>query len=118
MGSPVGDPVPVCRALRRCRRRMVPGHKHWVSPRCDGLFLPVAVLSKVFRGKFVGAFEQAFTTGKLHFHGQLQSLAETKVFRKFLRQLFRRRWIVYCKPPLAARIKYSVTSAEHGGRSP
>jgi Putative transposase len=42
---------------------------------------------------------QTFAAGKLRFYGQLQALAQPKVFRSFLRQLFRHRWVVYCKPP-------------------
>jgi hypothetical protein len=74
-------------------------HTQWIHPRREGFFLPEAVLSRVFRGKFVEALKQAFTAGKLQFHGQLQALAQPKLFPKFLRQLFRHHWVVYCKPP-------------------
>jgi hypothetical protein len=76
-----------------------PDHTLWVRPRCKNFFVPEAVLSKVFRGKFVEALKQTFAAGKLQFYGQLQALAQPKVFRSFLRQLFRHRWVVYCKPP-------------------
>jgi len=76
-----------------------PDHKHWVRPRRHNFFVPVAVLSKVFRGKFVEAAKQTFAAGKLHFYGQLQPMAQPKVFQDLLRQLFRHRWVVYCKPP-------------------
>lgn len=72
---------------------------HWIRPRRPDFFLPVRVLSKVFRGKFVDAIEQAFLAGQLHFHGQLQALAQPKLFRGLLRQLFSKSWVVYCKPP-------------------
>src|SRR5258708_5644100 len=62
-------------------------------------FLPVAVLSEVFRSKFVEALKEACASGKLHFHGLLQGLAQPKLWRSFVRQLFRHRWVVYCKPP-------------------
>ena len=74
-------------------------HTRWVRPRRSNFFVPEAVLSKVFRGKFVEAVKQTFAAGKLQFYGQLQSLAQPKVFHSFLRQLFRHRWVVYCKPP-------------------
>jgi len=76
-----------------------PDRTHWVRPRRNDFFLPVAVLSAVFRGKFVAAIERAFRAGELHFYGQLQALAQPKVFRSLLRQLFSKRWVVYCKPP-------------------
>jgi hypothetical protein len=76
-----------------------PDHTHWVRPRCNNFFVPEAVLSEVFRGKFFEALKQTFAAGKLRFYGQLQGQAQPKVFRSFLRQLFRHRWVVYCKPP-------------------
>lgn len=72
--------------------------KNWVHPRYP-FFLPVKVLGRVFRGKFVEALKRAFADGQLGFHGQLQSLAQPKAFSSFLRQLFRQDWVVYCKRP-------------------
>ena len=68
----------------------------WVHPR-PGFFLPVRVLSKVFRGKFHAALKNLFRRQKLQFHGSLVSLAQPKMFAKFLRQLFRQDWVVYAK---------------------
>ena len=70
----------------------------WVPAR-SGFFLPVRVLSKVFRGKFVAALKRRFRAGKLAFHGSLRSLADHKLFNKFVRQLFRQKWVVYAKRP-------------------
>ena len=72
-------------------------HQRWVSGR-HSFFLPVKVLSRVFRGKFVAALKVAFRDGKLEFRGQLASLAEPRVFASWLRGLFRQ-GVVYCKPP-------------------
>jgi len=70
----------------------------WVaaSPR---FFLPVRVLSRIFRGKFTAALQQLFLQDKLQFHASLQDLARPERFRQFLRQLFSKEWIVYAKPP-------------------
>jgi hypothetical protein len=76
-----------------------PDRTHWVRPRRSDFFLPVGVLSEVFRGKFVAAIKQSFVAGELHFYGNLQALAQPKLFRSLLRQLFSPRWVVYCKPP-------------------
>jgi hypothetical protein len=57
------------------------------------------VLSKVFRGKFVAEMKRLFRTGELNFHGSLKGLANPKLFRTFLRQLFRHEWVVYAKRP-------------------
>jgi hypothetical protein len=73
-------------------------HTEWIQPR-HRFFLPVEVLGRVFRGKFVAALKKAFTTGQLEFHGQMQSLAQPKAFFALLRQLFRHDWVVYAKRP-------------------
>ena len=73
-------------------------HTHWVKSR-DRFFLPVHVLRRVFRGKFVAALRQAFQEGQLNFHGNLTRLAQPKTFAAWLRPLFRKDWVVYSKPP-------------------
>jgi len=73
-------------------------HTHWVtSP--NRFFLPLKVLSRVFRGKFVAALKQAFQNGRLSLHGNLALLAQPKTFVAWLRPLFRKDWVVYAKPP-------------------
>ena len=72
--------------------------QHWVRPR-SAFFLPVKVLSRVFRGKFVAGLKRTFGDGKLSFPGSLHHLAEEKAFRSFLRSLFRHDWVVYAKRP-------------------
>jgi hypothetical protein len=73
-------------------------HQSWVYPRYP-FFLPVRVLSRVFRGKFVDGLTQAFDKGKLLFPGSLKPLGEAKAFHAFLRPLFRKDWVVYSKRP-------------------
>jgi hypothetical protein len=73
----------------------------WVKSR-KHFFLPVAVLSKVFRGKFLACLRTAFRTGKLHFSGSLSHLCTDAAFQTFLRPAVAKRWVVYCKPPFAA----------------
>jgi len=73
-------------------------HSQWLHPR-DRFFLPVGVLSKVFRGKFVAGLKRAFQQGRLTFAGTLQPLQRENAFHSFLRTLFRQNWVVYAKPP-------------------
>jgi hypothetical protein len=73
-------------------------HTHWIHTRYS-FFLPIKVLSRVFRGKFVAALKRACSEGKLCFYGDLNQLAQPKIFSAWLRQLFRHDWVVYCKPP-------------------
>jgi hypothetical protein len=75
-----------------------PDHSRWIHPK-HHFFLPVRVLSRVFRGKFVAGLKRLFRQKKLRFHGHLQHLGEAKLFHRFLRQLFRQDWVVYAKPP-------------------
>jgi hypothetical protein len=70
----------------------------WVRSR-PRFFLPIQVLRRVFRGKFVAGLKSAFQQEQLHLSGNLAFLAEPKIFASWLRPLFRKDWIVYCKPP-------------------
>jgi hypothetical protein len=75
-----------------------PNHTRWVrSP--GNYFLPKKVLREVFRGKFIDALQQAFQNGQLNFHGDLQLLAQPKIFAAWLRPLFHQHWVVYLKRP-------------------
>ena len=76
---------------------IAPDHSQWVHPRYP-FFLPVKVLGKVFRGKFVEGLRRAFRSKRLNCAGQIQYLAEPKAFAAFLRSLFRKDWVVYAKP--------------------
>ena len=73
-------------------------HTRWIRshPR---FFLPIPVLRRVFRGKFVASLKSAFQHGQLHLSGNLAVLAQPKFFAAWLRPLFRKDWIVYSKPP-------------------
>ena len=73
-------------------------HTRWAKSR-DRFFLPIHVLRRIFRGKFVAALRQAFQEGQLNFHGNLTCLAQPKTFAAWLRPLFRKDWVVYAKPP-------------------
>ena len=74
-----------------------PDHERWRSTPAH-FFLPVRVLSRVFRGKFVAGLRRVFRTKQLAF-GDCHSLANERNFAAFLRTLFREEWVVYSKPP-------------------
>jgi hypothetical protein len=72
----------------------------WVS--CQpGFFLPVRVLGRVFRGKFLALLRQAHEGGQLALAGRLAPLAEASGFASWLRPLYGRDWVVYSQPPAA-----------------
>ena len=73
-------------------------HTRWIPSR-PRFFLPRPVLRRVFRGKFVAGLKSAFRHQQLHFCGDLALLAQPKTFASWLRPLFRKNWVVYCKPP-------------------
>ena len=77
---------------------LAPDHASWVSSRRT-FFLPVKVLGRVFRGKFLAGLKAAFREGKLAFHGRLAPLADPRRFAAWLRVLFRHDWVVYSKRP-------------------
>ena len=74
-----------------------PQKERWIHPLYP-FFLPVKVLGKVFRGKFVAGLRRALRKKLLTCAGSIQHLAEPKCFGAFLRTLFRQDWIVYAKP--------------------
>jgi hypothetical protein len=63
-------------------------HTRWIQPRYL-FFLPVKVLSRVFRGKFVAGLQRAYRQRKLGFYGDQKSLQDPKLFRALVRSLFR-----------------------------
>lgn len=69
---------------------------HWVACR-SGFFLPVRVLSRLFRRLFLQALHQAFQQGCLQFHGQLQHLADPHAFQDYLKRCRSSDWVVHSK---------------------
>ena len=74
-----------------------PDHSLWIRPQY-AFFLPVKVLGKVFRGKFIEGLRLAFRGRRLTLAGQIQHLSESKNFNALLRKLFLEDWVVYAKP--------------------
>jgi len=77
---------------------LAPDHSRWIDSQ-EKFFLPVDVLSAVFRGKFVDSLRKLQAEHKLGFHGTLAALANPKAFAAWLRPLFRSKWVVYSKRP-------------------
>ena len=70
----------------------------WVSCR-PGFFLPVRVLSRLFRRLFLGKLLAAHPAGGLAFFGDRAALAEPRAFATFLAPLRKVEWGVYAKKP-------------------
>ena len=80
---------------------VVEGSPRWVSCR-PGFFLPVRVLSRVFRGKYLELLRAAFDQGQLTFPRRLGLLAEAGGFTELVRPLYKKDWVVYSKAPFGA----------------
>lgn len=77
-----------------------PDGERWVACR-SGFFLPVRVLSRFFRRRFLELLGQAFQRGELEFFSALESLRERKAFLRYLEPLREKEWVVYAKAPFA-----------------
>lgn len=72
--------------------------KKWVS--CQpGFFLPVRVLSRVFRGKLLDLIQRAFAKGELQLQGSLAELEDADEFAAHIKRCYDNDWVVYAKPP-------------------
>jgi hypothetical protein len=79
---------------------LAPDGKRWIACR-PGFFLPVRVLSRLFRRCFVEQLQQLHQAGRLRFFGEHTALADAKVFEDWLRPLRKCEWVVYAKRPFA-----------------
>jgi Putative transposase/Transposase zinc-binding domain len=77
---------------------LAPDGSRWIACR-PGFFLPVRVLSRVFRGKLLALLRSAFDRGRLSFYGKLVPLANPREFQLQLAASARTEWVVYAKPP-------------------
>ena len=75
-----------------------PDRARWIA--CPpGFFLSVKVLGRLFRRLFLERLAQAFATGRLHFFGELASLAGAGAFAAHCARLRQIDWVVYAKRP-------------------
>ena len=79
---------------------IAPDGKSWIACR-PGFFLPVRVLSRLFRGLFLRDLEKAFLTGRLNFFSAHRHLHEPAAFRRYLAPAYNAEWVVYAKRPFA-----------------
>lgn len=77
-----------------------PDGDRWVSCR-PGFFLPVRVLSRLFRRLFLEFLQKAFDDHQLHFFASLHELQAPSAFSAYLTPLRQVEWVVYAKPPFA-----------------
>jgi hypothetical protein len=88
---------------------IAPDGQSWIACR-SGFFLPVRVLSRLFRGLFLRDLEKAFAAGNLHFFNAQRHLQEPAAFRRYLAPLHAADWVVYAKRPSLDRPRCWSTS--------
>lgn len=76
----------------------------WINSKGE-FFIPVKALSRKFRGKFLYYLKKAYYNNKLKLIGDNLQFIEKQVFQFFIDKLYKKEWVVYCKPPFS--------SAEH-----
>jgi Putative transposase/Transposase zinc-binding domain len=72
----------------------------WIACR-PGFFLPVRVLSRYFRRRFLEGLQELHHRGELHFYGEHAELADPARFTEYLAPLRQLEWVVYAKRPFA-----------------
>ena len=80
---------------------IAPDGDRWITCR-PGFFLPVRVLSRLFRRLFLERLQQAFCSGRLQFRHALAALDDPDAFARYLQPLRQAEWVVYAKPPFAS----------------
>lgn len=70
----------------------------WIAGR-ERYLLPVKVVGKLFRGKFLALLERAYKTGELDLAGSTAELADPIAWAGLRDRLYRKSWVVYAKPP-------------------
>ncbi len=70
----------------------------WASCK-KGFFLPVKVMSKLFRGKFIAYLKKLREENGLVYPGVVSHLAQPAAWGALITDLYRKKWIVYSKPP-------------------
>jgi len=79
---------------------LAPDGKTWVACR-PGFFLPVRVLSRLFRRRFIEGLQHLHRTQRLQFFGEHVALQDARAFADWLAPMHRQDWVVYAKRPFA-----------------
>jgi hypothetical protein len=78
------------------------GHQ-WVKG-SSKFFLPIKVMSRLFRGKFLHALKKAYEEGALQFKGSTEILSQPSMWQTMLDKLYGIEWVVYAKAPFGGPV--------------
>jgi len=74
--------------------------EHWVHSK-HNYFIPVQVISSLFRGKFCDLLNKAYASNKLQFKADMRFYDSKKNFNRLLTHLYKKNWVVHAKEPFA-----------------
>ena len=77
---------------------LLPDGNRWIACK-PGFFLPVRVLSRLFRRLILNGLMALHRAGDLAFFGDLEHLVQADAFTAWLAPFRKSEWVVYCKPP-------------------
>ena len=78
-----------------------PDGARWIACR-PNFFLPIHVLSRLYRRRFLEQLQAAFDAGRLRFFSDMAKLAERQTFAAWIKRLRQIGWVVYAKPPFGS----------------
>jgi hypothetical protein len=81
---------------------LAPDGTHWIPTKRRDFLFPVKALSRVFRGKYLTALQNAYRQDRLQFAGSTAPLVDSRTFQRLLAPLWQQPWVVYAKPPFAS----------------
>ena len=73
-------------------------NNHW-KDNGEEFFLPIRVISRLFRGKYLAELKKLWEDDKLEFHGTAEPYRNHYVFKELIDSCYSREWIPYCKKP-------------------
>ena len=76
-----------------------PDHQRWIHTSHPLFLLPIPVLRKVFRDRFIDGMKLLYAKGLLDCSGPAEALANQERFSELLEKLRHKEWVVYAKPP-------------------
>ena len=78
--------------------------KRWLrakksKKRKGNFFIPVNVISDLFKKKFLSYLKKSYDRGELRFEGEIKAIKDITVFKELMNKLYLKKWITYCKQP-------------------
>lgn len=73
--------------------------ERWIPTKKEDFFVHVNPISSLFRDKFIVYLKKAYRNGELKFHGDIKEFENESIFYEFTQRIYRKKWVVYCKPP-------------------